>query len=106
MGSTIVFAGTIGSVLLSRPDPAAAPAALAAAEDCSTTYDVSPERCNSYRKTVLEGADVVAYFTAGVNGTRTAGTSDFQSTFDGYTFYFASAENLATFEAAPATYAP
>ena len=34
------------------------------------------------------------------------GSADFASTHLGYTFWFASAENLAAFEAAPASYAP
>lgn len=51
----------------------------------------------------VSGYDPVAYFTV---GEPTKGSADFESTYQGATYRFASAENKATFDANPASYAP
>lgn len=48
------------------------------------------------------GFDTVSYFS----GAPVAGSADFTATYKGATFQFASQENLDTFNAAPAKYAP
>jgi len=52
---------------------------------------------------LVDGYDVVAYFT---DQKPVMGTSDHASTYAGATYWFASAEHKATFDAAPAKYAP
>jgi YHS domain-containing protein len=52
---------------------------------------------------VVGGTDVVAYHTVGA---PTPGSSEFASDYQGATWYFASAENKALFDADPAKYAP
>ncbi len=51
----------------------------------------------------LHGFDPVAYFTA---GKPVQGNASYVSTHNGAAYYFTSKENLATFEASPAKYAP
>lgn len=51
----------------------------------------------------LQGYDPVAYFT---DGKPTKGNAQFQSTHDGATYYFASKEHKAAFDANPAKYEP
>ena len=52
---------------------------------------------------MLDGHDVVAYFTL---GRHAQGSPQFKSVHQGVTFYFASAEHKALFEQAPAKYLP
>ncbi len=52
---------------------------------------------------MLDGHDVVAYFTL---GRHAMGSPQFKSVHQGVTFYFASAEHKALFEQAPAKYLP
>ena len=51
----------------------------------------------------VHGYDVVAYFT---KGQPTKGSDEFQATYDGATYRFASAEHRDLFTADPAKYAP
>ena len=51
----------------------------------------------------IRGYDPVAYFT---ESKPVEGSSAHSTSYDGATWHFASAENLATFEADPAKYAP
>jgi YHS domain-containing protein len=51
----------------------------------------------------IRGYDPVAYFTAAA---PTRGSDQFTASWQGATFYFASAENLKLFKADPAAYAP
>jgi YHS domain-containing protein len=51
----------------------------------------------------VSGYDVVSYFT---DGRPTRGTTQFRTTHQGIEYRFASAEHLATFQAAPARYLP
>lgn len=52
---------------------------------------------------LIDGFDVVAYFT---DGRAVAGDARFASAYDGATYWFASAEHQARFDADPAKYAP
>jgi YHS domain-containing protein len=54
-------------------------------------------------RVMLEGADVVAYFT---QGRFVQGAAQFRSVHQGVTFRFASAEHKALFDAAPQKYLP
>ena len=51
----------------------------------------------------IRGYDPVAYFTIGA---PTRGSNEFSASWQGASYRFASAENLARFEADPAAYAP
>jgi len=51
----------------------------------------------------IQGYDAVAYFTV---GKAVKGSKEFTYTYGGESWYFASAENLKTFKAAPEKYAP
>jgi len=51
----------------------------------------------------INGYDPVAYFTVGA---PTQGVPEFQAAYNGATYYFASEENRAAFEAEPAKFAP
>ena len=51
----------------------------------------------------IKGHDPVAYFT---DGKAEKGSAQFQSTYNGVTYNFASAENKAAFDANPAKYEP
>ena len=51
----------------------------------------------------IRGYDPVAYFTIGA---PTPGSDQFSASWQGATYRFANAENLARFEADPAAYAP
>lgn len=55
------------------------------------------------QQVILKGYDPVAYFTQGV---PTQGEKRFAAEHDGATYYFASEQNLKTFQANPAHYAP
>lgn len=52
---------------------------------------------------MLDGHDVVAYFT---DGRHTKGSPQFRSVYQGVTFYFASAAHQALFDKDPARYLP
>ena len=52
---------------------------------------------------LLDGHDVVAYFTL---GRHAMGSAQFKTLYQGVTFYFASAEHKALFDQAPAKYLP
>jgi YHS domain-containing protein len=52
---------------------------------------------------MLDGHDMVAYFT---QGRHAKGTAQFKTVHQGVTFYFASAEHKALFDQAPAKYLP
>lgn len=52
---------------------------------------------------MLDGHDVVAYFT---ESKHRLGTDKFQSTYKGVNFFFASAENKALFDKTPTQYLP
>ncbi|MBX9912432.1 MAG: YHS domain-containing protein [Pseudomonadaceae bacterium] len=71
----------------------------------SFAYDAaSPAMVNvDAQHLILQGYDVVAYFT---QKTPTPGDKRFAAEHDGATYYFASAENLKTFQANPGHFAP
>lgn len=54
-------------------------------------------------RVMLKGADVVAYF---VDGQYQQGDPAFKSSYEGVSFYFASADHKARFDQAPAQYLP
>ena len=84
----------IAAALTAAPVVFATPAAFA---------DKAPVYTGTVSNVAVEGHDAVAYFTEGkpVKGSKT-----FKTTYNGAEFRFATAENLATFEAEPAKYAP
>lgn len=84
----------IAAALTAAPVVFATPAAFA---------DKAPVYTGTFSNVAVEGHDAVAYFTEGkpVKGSKT-----FKTTYNGAEFRFATAENLATFEAEPAKYAP
>ncbi|MEM1277371.1 MAG: YHS domain-containing (seleno)protein [Pseudomonadota bacterium] len=57
----------------------------------------------SFLGTAIDGTDPVAYFT---EGKPVEGSSDHVMEWNGATWYFSNAENLATFAANPEKYAP
>lgn len=73
--------------------------------ECSTNYTQSSLRCNDVSDPVLEGTDVVAYFTSGAN-VSTPGSSLYSAQYREYTFYFKDEYNLALFSLDPSIYAP
>ncbi|MEQ1676754.1 MAG: YHS domain-containing (seleno)protein [Chitinophagaceae bacterium] len=52
---------------------------------------------------IIEGYDVVAYFT---DGKPLKGTEQFKTEFEGATYWFANAEHLTLFKSEPRKYAP
>jgi len=82
------------SALAIVPVIAVAPAAYA---------DKDPVYTGRFSNTAVEGHDAVAYFT---QGQPVKGSKQFSTQYQGAEFRFASAENLATFQADPAKYAP
>ena len=75
---------------------------------------VTSADCSNPAYPVLGGLDVVQYFTEFKNSDGSydetkvgaAGSQDYSSVYDGYTFYFKSNTNKELFDAAPARYAP
>ena len=89
-------------------DPCAANPCAAdpcAAVDVVTAYD--PPHTEVYVENgsdlAIRGADPVAYFT---EGTAVPGVADYEYEWNGATWRFSSADNLATFMADPEAYAP
>lgn len=65
--------------------------------------DTAPVYTSAFSNTAIQGHDPVAYFT---DGKPVKGTKDFSTEHNGAEFRFASQENLDTFLADPASYAP
>lgn len=65
--------------------------------------DKDPVYTGRFSNTAVEGHDAVAYFT---QGKPVKGSKDFSTEYQGAEFRFVSAENLETFKADPAKYAP
>ncbi|MEL7545895.1 MAG: YHS domain-containing (seleno)protein [Pseudomonadota bacterium] len=82
------------ALIATTPVIMAAPAAYA---------DKDPIYTGRFSNLAVQGHDPVAYFQ---QGKPIKGDKDFTSTYQGANFRFASAENLATFEADPEKYAP
>ena len=55
---------------------------------------------------VLSGYDVVAYFSLADGADAVAGSAAHNATYGGYTFYFSTEANRATFETRPYAYVP
>lgn len=84
----------VALALTVAPAIAATPAAYA---------DKDPFYTGTFSNTAVQGHDPVAYFT---EGKPVKGSADYKTTYKGAEFRFSSADNLATFEADPAKYAP
>jgi len=65
--------------------------------------DKDPIYTGRFSNLAVQGHDPVAYFQ---DGMPVKGSKDFQTEYQGATFRFANAENLAAFEAEPEAYAP
>lgn len=65
--------------------------------------DKDPVYTGTFSNTAVQGYDPVAYFSG---GKPVKGSKDFALTHQGAEFRFASAENLAQFQADPSKYAP
>lgn len=88
------------------PTALAALAALLALGGGTAAFaDHGAKHLNNVNKdgVLVDGYDVVAYFT---DGQPVAGVAGFASRYDGATYWFASAEHKAMFDAEPAKYAP
>jgi len=92
---TLVLAASIAASSLAAV--VIAPAAYAYSETSTSRINVTADNV------ILKGHDPVAYFTA---GQPTPGSEKFQTQYEGATYRFASADNLAAFVADPARYAP
>lgn len=55
---------------------------------------------------VVDGYDVVAYFSLPSDAQGVKGSSEFSRTLNGYSFHFANEANAAAFEADPHRFAP
>jgi YHS domain-containing protein len=77
--------------------------AMSAQNPSSTLKPVNAVEIPPDARVMLKGADVVAYFT---QNAYVQGNPSFKSTYEGVSFYFASAEHKAAFDQAPARYLP
>lgn len=84
----------IAAALVTAPAVIAAPAAHA---------DKAPVYTGTFSNLAVQGHDPVAYFT---EGKPVKGSRDFSTEYQGAEFRFASQDNLDTFLADPAKYAP
>lgn len=79
--------------------------AMGAALSLATLLSVSAQaedEVNNQKGFIARGYDVTAYF----DGTPVEGSEEFKSEYEGGVYLFASAENKAKFDAAPADFAP
>lgn len=83
--------------------PCAKAVVLAAGLILSVAYCAAIEPVYSKSGVAIRGYDPVAYHT---DARPVAGNKDYQTTYQGAVWYFASAEHLARFQAEPARYAP
>jgi len=67
------------------------------------TASASAINASTFGKVAIEGTDPVAYFT---QGKPVEGKKDFSTKWNGATWRFATADNLAKFESNPSQYAP
>jgi YHS domain-containing protein len=77
--------------------------ALSAQNPSSSLKPVNAVEMPPAQRVMLQGADLVAYFTAGA---YRPGVAEHQSQFEGVTFWFASAEHKALFDQSPERYLP
>ena len=66
-------------------------------------HGATPDYNLPANKLAIQGYDPVAYFT---QNKAVQGSASFKTQHDGVTYYFSSAQTLATFQAAPAKYLP
>ena len=90
-------------------------AAFDMADACaSCPSEVTETDCISTGTPVLGGVDLVNYFVAYKNAdgtydetqTGVAGSIQYSTTYNGYTFYFSTESNLKLFESSPSSYVP
>ncbi len=84
-------------------NPCAGADPCAAANPCAATKAGTQPEVYSFDGLAIRGADPVAYFT---ESKAVKGVADYETTWNGSTWRFSSAENLAAFEADPEAYAP
>ncbi|MGB3203059.1 MAG: YHS domain-containing (seleno)protein [Nodosilinea sp.] len=84
-------------------DPCAGANPCAAADPCAGAKAGEQPEVYAFEGLAIRGADPVAYFT---EGKAVQGSADYATTWNGATWRFSSAENLAIFEANPEAYAP
>ncbi|MEA5449024.1 YHS domain-containing (seleno)protein [Leptolyngbya sp. CCNP1308] len=84
-------------------DPGAVANPCAAANPGAGAKAGAQPEVYAFEGVAIRGADPVAYFTA---GKAVKGSADYETTWNGATWRFSSAENLAAFEADPIAYAP
>ncbi|CAN0276965.1 unnamed protein product [Ectocarpus sp. 12 AP-2014] len=77
------------------------PELVAVSDSQTTTWE-----CGTSTEPVLNGADVVSYFSLKEGEAAMYGFEGYQVKYNGYTFMFASAQNKALFEASPLDYIP
>ena len=77
--------------------------AMSAQNPSSALKPVNAVEMSPDARVMLQGADVVAYFT---EGRHEQGLPQFKSTYQDVTFHFASAERKARFDASPEAYLP
>jgi YHS domain-containing protein len=77
--------------------------ALSAQNPSGALKPVNAAEMPPNERVMLKGADMVAYFT---EGAYRQGTAEHQSTFEGVSFWFASAAHKAQFDQSPQRYLP
>ncbi|MEL7128399.1 MAG: YHS domain-containing (seleno)protein [Pseudomonadota bacterium] len=90
----MTYRSLVAAIVIGLAPIAAAPAAFA---------EQDPVYTGRFSSTAVQGYDTVAYFT---DGEPQRGSDDFSTEYMGATWKFASQENLDTFLADPAAYAP
>ncbi|CAN0450469.1 unnamed protein product [Ectocarpus sp. 12 AP-2014] len=97
----IIVAATSPGRVVSVKEEANRQELLAVSESPTTTWE-----CGTSTEPVLNGADVVSYFSLKEGEAAMYGFEEYQVNYNGYTFMFASAQNKALFEASPLDYIP
>ncbi|CAB1096374.1 unnamed protein product [Ectocarpus sp. CCAP 1310/34] len=62
--------------------------------------------CATASKVVMEGADLTRYFSLELGAAAVYGVEEYEALYNGYRFWFESAENKAMFEESPKSYIP
>lgn len=98
-----VWRRTLSAGLLTAALALGGCAAMTAQNPSGALKPVNAVAVGEQTRVMLAGADVVAYFT---QSKFVKGAPQFQSTYEGVVFHFASAEHKQLFDAAPAKYIP
>ncbi|CAM9763622.1 unnamed protein product [Ectocarpus sp. 13 AM-2016] len=97
----IIVAATSPGRVVSVQEEANRQELVAVSESPTTTWE-----CGTSTEPVLNGADVVSYFSLKEGEAAMYGFEEYQVKYNGYTFMFASAQNKALFEASPLDFIP